>query len=107
MFNGTFDTLCIRSCGSVKVPSNKIRREVLLVEAPEAFICSCTDFHAVAARSEARLYDSISIDQVLTCQGIDLQCISHVWIQQLEYWVHRAHLPVRSQYEWFHARMGA
>lgn len=63
------------------LPAEEIGRESLQVEAPKIFVSRRADFHAVATRGEARLDDSISIDQTLTGQGIDLKCVPHVGIQ--------------------------
>lgn len=88
------------------LPPDEIGRKALLIESPEVFVCSSTHLHAVTSRGEAGLDHTICIYQVLPGQSIDLERVPHVWIKKLEYWMHSAHLPVCSQYKWFHSSMG-
>lgn len=71
------------------LPADEISGEALHVEAPEVFVSRRADLHAVTARSEAALNDSICINQTLASQGVDLQSVPHMRIQKLEYRMHR------------------
>ena len=75
------------------VPLDEICGESLLVEIP-ALVHVGGHPQRVFSREHSELEDATGVDECLACQGVDVQCVTVVWAQQLMHGMHHAELPV-------------
>lgn len=87
------------------LPFKKISWKRLLSEIP-VLVKDRRHFHCVLSWKDRYLKHSTSIDEDLTCQGIYIQSITEVRMQELMYWVEDAQSSICRDNKWLNCCMG-